>query len=365
MMRSALRCAAALAAPLAIFLAAALGPLPAMGQPGQSSHAKSPAGKPAAALQPAPAPAPVLPPAPQLPTLRADVTIGGDLVTFGDLIVGLGPREAALPAFRAPALGETGTIQVARTVEAARLNNLPEIVTGSISQTIVTRAARRIGSGEIEQAVKQAVESRHGVDGRGLALVFDAGAPSLAVEPELTQPLAVQDLTYDQRQRRVSATLALPGSAATRLKPLRISGQLVETIEVVMPTRPLTKGETIASADVTLERRPREGLGSDTLGDLQAAIGKVLKRPMMPGQPLRAADVQRNEVIGKGDLVNMVYEAPGIVVSMRGRATEGGGVGDVVTVQNLQSKRVLQATVTGPGRVSVSPGAPPRIAAAD
>ncbi len=298
-------------------------------------------------------------------TLRPDVTVSGDIVTFGDLVSGLGAREAALPAFRAPALGETGTIQAARTLEAARANNLPEIVTASIGQTIVTRAARRIGSGEIEQAVKQALEARHNVDTRSLALVFDAGAPSLAVEHDLAHPLAVQDLGFDQRVRRVTATVVLPGSAATRLRPLRVSGQLVETIEVVMPTRPLTKGETLASADVALERRPREGLSADTLSDIQAAIGKVVRRPMLPGQPIRATDVQRNEVIGRGDLVTMTYETPGLVVSMRGRANEAGGVGDVIAVQNIQSKRVLQATVTGPGRVTVSPGAPPRIAAID
>jgi flagella basal body P-ring formation protein FlgA len=342
---------------LAAALALGLAPAAAAQPAGQSSHAKGGQAK----LAPA-APAPV---APALPTLRSEATISGDIVTLGDLVANLPVAQGALPAFRAPALGETGTIQAARTIEAARMNNLPEIVTGAIGQTIVTRAARRVGSGEIEQAVKQAVETRHGVDGRGLALVFDAGAPTLAVEPELTQALSVQDMSYDQRLRRVSATLVLPGSAATRLRPLRISGQLVETIEVVMPTRPLTKGETLASADVTLERRPREGLGQDTLADLQAAIGKVVKRPMMPGQPVRAADVQRNEVVGRGDLVNMTYEAPGILVSMRGRASEAGGIGDVITVQNLQSKRLLQATVIAAGRVSVSPGSAPRLASVD
>jgi flagella basal body P-ring formation protein FlgA len=346
---------------LAAALVLGLAPAAAAQNAGQSSHAKGGQAGGQAKLAPA-APVAV---APALPSLKSEATISGDIVTLGDLVANLPASQAALPAFRAPALGETGTIQAARTIEAARMNNLPEIITGAVGQTIVTRAARRVGSGEIEQAVKQAVENRHGVDGRGLALVFDAGAPTLAVEPELTQSLAVQDMSYDQRLRRVSATLVLPGSAATRLRPLRISGQLVETIEVVMPTRPLTKGETLASADVTLERRPREGLGQDTLADLQAAIGKVVKRPMMPGQPVRATDVQRNEVVGRGDLVNMTYEAPGVLVSMRGRASEAGGIGDVITVQNLQSKRLLQATVVSAGRVSVSPGSAPRLASVD
>ncbi len=70
--------------------------------------------------QPAPAAQPVLPPqAPKL-QLRPEVYLSRDLVTFGDLIAGLGGETAQVAAFRGPALGETGTIQVARIVEAAR-----------------------------------------------------------------------------------------------------------------------------------------------------------------------------------------------------------------------------------------------------
>ncbi len=60
--------------------------------------------------------------------------------------------------------------------------------------------------------MKQALEARHNVDTRSLALVFDAGAPSLAVEHDLAHPLAVQDLGFDQRVRRVTATVVLPAA---------------------------------------------------------------------------------------------------------------------------------------------------------
>jgi flagella basal body P-ring formation protein FlgA len=44
----------------------------------------------------------------------------------------------------------------------------------------------------------------------------------------------------------------------------------------------------------------------------------------------------------------------GIVLTMRGKALEAGANGDTVNVQNVQSKRTIQATVTGPGRVTVT-----------
>ena len=65
-----------------------------------------------------------------------------------------------------------------------------------------------------------------------------------------------------------------------------------------------------------------------------------------------------------GDLVTIVYEAPGLLITLRGKANEAGAMGDVVSVTNPQSKRVLQAKVTGPGRVSVQPSAAGRVASA-
>jgi flagella basal body P-ring formation protein FlgA len=47
---------------------------------------------------------------------------------------------------------------------------------------------------------------------------------------------------------------------------------------------------------------------------------------------------------------------------VRGKATEGGAEGDVISVLNEQSKRTVQGVVVGPGRVVVSTGSP-RLAA--
>jgi len=291
--------------------------------------------------------------------LRPEVNLGRDLVTFGDLIPGLSGDLASVAAFRGPALGETGTIQVGRIVEAARgagiIHDAAELENQGFAQVVVTRSARRIGAAEMEAAVKLGLQQRFGVDARLFALAIDGGAPSVAIEPELTGAVTVSDLTFDARSRRLQARLAVPGSAAMRLKPLHISGQLVETIEVVVPKRAIARGETLGKDDVAVERRPRDGQGSEVIGDARAAIDKVARRALLAGVPLRNGDVQREEIVAKGELVTIVYEAPGLLITMRGRASEAGAMGDVISVTNPQSKRTLQGTITGPGRVSVRP----------
>lgn len=300
--------------------------------------------------------------------LRSEINLARDLVTFGDLIPGLGGEAATTAAFRAPSLGETGTIQVARIVEAARaagiVRDASDIQSQGFAQVVVTRAARRVTAMDLESAVKIGLQERFGVDARIFALAIDGGAPSVAVEPELTGDVAVLDLSFDARSRRLQARLAVPGSTAMRLKPLRISGQLVETMEVVVPKRLIARGETLGKDDVVVERRPREGQGSEIISDSRAAIDKVARRALLAGVPLRGGDVQREEIVGKGDLVTIVYEAPGLLITLRGRANEAGAMGDVVSVTNPQSKRVLQGKVSGPGRVSVQPSAAGRVASA-
>jgi flagella basal body P-ring formation protein FlgA len=56
--------------------------------------------------------------------------------------------------------------------------------------------------------------------------------------------------------------------------------------------------------------------------------------------------------------VTLVYEVPGITLTVRGKATEGGAEGDVISVLNEQSKRTVQGVVSGPGRVIISTGSP-------
>jgi flagella basal body P-ring formation protein FlgA len=306
--------------------------------------------------------------APARLALRPELTLSRDLISYGDLISGLPAELATMPAFRAPALGETGTIQVGRIVEGARAAGLireaNDLVSHGLAQVVVTRAARRIVAADIELAVKAGLQERFGVDARGYALMIDGGAPSVAVEPELAGEATAHDLSYDPRTRRIQARVSVPGSVALRLKPVRITGQLVETVEVVVPRRAIARGETLAHGDVTIERRPRDGLTVDLLVDARAAVDKVARRPLAAGLPLRAADVQREEIVAKNALVTIVYETPGMLITMRGKAGEAGAMGDVVTVTNPQSKRVLQATVIGASRVSVRATSAGRVAAA-
>jgi flagella basal body P-ring formation protein FlgA len=297
------------------------------------------------------------------PVLKGDVTVGSDVLTLGDLVEGIPAEVAGTPLFRAPALGQTGTIQSRRIVEAARPFGLPGIDTGGRTQVVVTRAARRIGASDLEMAVKRILESQHGLDGRALSISFDGPPPSLIVAPEVQGQLTAEDVTYDRRSRRLSALVWIGPSPTEKKSSVRITGVAVEHVEVAVLTRALARGETAHAGDFTIEKRVKESVPADAQPEAQALAGRVARRALQAGSVVRTGDLARPEIVARGDVVTIVYEVPGMTLSLRGRASDSGALGDIIAVVNPQSKKSLQAQVIAPGKVSVSAPLPGRVAA--
>lgn len=298
------------------------------------------------------------------PALRGDVTVRSDTLTLADLVEGVSGPAAERPLFRAPSLGETGTIQTRRIVEAAAAQGLGAVETGGRAQVVVSRAARRIGAAEIEAAVKRALEAQGVAESPSLSIVFDGAPPSLVVAPEMEAAAAAEDVTVDRRTRRVTALVWVGPRPGERRASARVTGLMVEMVEAAVLTRALRQGEAVQAGDVTVERRVREGAPADRLS-AASLVGRVARRPLAAGATLRTDDLARPEIVARGEAVTITYEVPGMVLTLRGRATEAGALGDTVAVVNPQSKKALSATVTGPGRVSVSAPVPGRLAAAD
>ncbi|HEV2560065.1 MAG TPA: flagellar basal body P-ring formation chaperone FlgA [Microvirga sp.] len=295
--------------------------------------------------------------------LRGDVTATADILTAGDLIEGLQGSAASHPLFRAPAPGETGTIQVRRIVDAAAALGIKGVDTAGRAQISVSRAARRVGQAEIEAALKGQLEAQHGVDARALSIVFE-GAPALVVQPDVKAPVTVEEVVYDRRSRRVSALVSISPTPGERRASARVNGSLVELVQVAVVNRAFVRGETVQASDINLERRAREAVPQDAEGEEAVLPGRIARRALSAGAVIRTSDLAKPELVARGDLVTVVYEIPGLVLTLRGRAEQAGAQGDVITVTNPQSKRTLQGQVVAAGRVQVSAPVPGPVASA-
>lgn len=298
------------------------------------------------------------------PTLRGDVTALRDTLTLGDLVANVPPESADTPLFRAPSLGQTGTIQARRIAAAAEALGLGRVETGGRLQVSVNRAARHVGAPEAEGAIRKRLAADFGADPLSTGIVFDAPSPALVLEPNLQGEVVASDVTLDRRSRRVAATVWVGPSPTERRAQIRVSGIVVDLVEVAVVGRSIERGQVVKPGDILLERRARDLIPSDAVGDGAPMEGRVAKRALGAGALVRTSDLVRPDLVGRGDIVTVVYDGPGVNLSLRAKATDAGALGDTVNVVNPSSKKTLQAVVTGPGRVSVgSPSvAPARLA---
>lgn len=298
------------------------------------------------------------------PSLRGDVTVSGDLLTLGDLVANAPAAAAATPLFRAPALGQAGTIQAQRILGAAEALGIGGVETAGRGHVTVTRAARHVGASEIEAAIRKRLVAQFGMDPNATGLSFEGTAPTLVVAPDVGGEVTASDVTLDRRSRRVQATVWIGPSPNERRAQARIGAVAVDLVEVAVAGRAIGRGDTVRAADVMLERRARDLVPPDAILDGSPLEGRVARRSLGAGSLMKPADLVRPELVGRGDVVTVSYETPGVSLTMRAKASEAGALGDTVGITNPQSKKVLQAVVIGPGRVSVSAAPTGRLAAA-
>lgn len=287
--------------------------------------------------------------------LKAKVVVTGDLVRIGDVIDNAG-IIAKVPIFRAPDLGMTGTVPAEAIAEAVRQYKLIGLDTNGITEVTVTRAARMIPAKAVEAEVARALSDQYQLGpAKDLMVTFDRTLRAMYVSPSAIGEPRVSRISYDNRSNRFDAEIDLPTGADSR-GTLRIGGQAVPTVQVVVMARAVERGGLLKDADLDIERKPRAEIGRNAITDRDQVIGLAARESLPAGRPLRASDLTRPELVQRNDIVTLTYDMPGLSLTVRGKANEGGAQGDTISVLNEQSKRLLQGVVVGPRRVAVITG---------
>jgi flagellar basal body P-ring formation protein FlgA len=291
---------------------------------------------------------------PPTPTLKRDVTVTHEIVRIGDLIENAGARSQ-VPIFRAPDIGQTGTVPAARVIDAVRAHGYTIVDTNGVREVAVTRASRVITVKDLEARITATLANQPGVgDVNNLTVTIDRDARTLVLEPTAGELQATR-VYYDPRSGRFDLTFEAPGSAiARRLPPLRYTGTAVETVEAAIVARTVGRGDVIKAADIAIERRPKAEIRGDIVRTIDDVAGLAARRALRAGEPLRMADLTKPEIVRRNEAVTLVFEAPGLMLTIKGKALESGAQGDVINVVNIQSKRTVQGTVTGPGQVTLA-----------
>ncbi|MEM9059215.1 MAG: flagellar basal body P-ring formation chaperone FlgA [Pseudomonadota bacterium] len=115
----------------------------------------------------------------------------------------------------------------------------------------------------------------------------------------------------------------------------------------VVASRTLRVGIIVQADDVRV-------VGESSSGIPSGIVGRETRKAIYAGRTVRAEDLGPVTVVRRNDNVTLVYRSGQLAIRTEGRALGAGGVGDEVTIMNLDTRISVKAMITGPKRVEVS-----------
>lgn len=117
----------------------------------------------------------------------------------------------------------------------------------------------------------------------------------------------------------------------------------------VVATRTIRAQTVLAPEDMTLVAADLPG----ALDDPALAIGLEARVAIYAGRPVRPEDLGPPTLVGRNQIVPLIYASASLAISTEGRALARGAEGDVIKVLNLASRTTVSGQVGPDGAVYV------------
>lgn len=125
-------------------------------------------------------------------------------------------------------------------------------------------------------------------------------------------------------------------------------------IEVVVPQVAIYPGDKIREGLLTTKVIRANGAVLSAVFKSRADLeGRVARRTLVPGQPITKDAVRAIHVVMQGQRVAIRFQSQSISIVMTGAAVQPGSVGDVISVRNTDTGRLVRARIIDAGTLTV------------
>lgn len=136
------------------------------------------------------------------------------------------------------------------------------------------------------------------------------------------------------------------------VKNMSVRGKIEALAQVVVAAEPLKKGLILQPQHLAVAAMDIGEMANPEL-DSQGLLGLQLTKAVAKGAPVFGSMVETLPVIKRGQKVKMVIEAGSLHLTATGFAHSDGKLDQIIKVQNIESNKMLQGRVSGPGVVEV------------
>ena|GEM_PF-649916 len=151
----------------------------------------------------------------------------------------------------------------------------------------------------------------------------------------------------------------VPGSASTNLKFRDNTGKESSVLvrftwyqPVQILKRSIKRGEIIRAEDIG-ERSVKIVTPNVYASTPEEVTGKSTRKALQQGEMILLSLVADVPIIQKGKLITLFVNLDGLMIESKGEAQQSGFEGDVISVKNLASKKIVSGVIRSPERVEV------------
>jgi len=136
-------------------------------------------------------------------------------------------------------------------------------------------------------------------------------------------------------------------------------GQANVTAKITLPplvisaTHNIPKGTILRASDLHEERIPGRARNAEAIQSIEEIVGHEAARAIAQGQAVERVFVRLPLLVKKGDVVTVYARNGGVQVRITARAKEDGSQNDVISVESLMDRKLINGRVTGPQEVEV------------
>ena len=193
-----------------------------------------------------------------------------------------------------------------------------------------------------EASLKQGINTYYHLDTANTDIEFRS--LRLSAEPDDYDRLEIESMTRAEPRGLLTIRVSLFKDNQP-IKDGQVSVRIIHYKDVIVAADRIKHNQSFDDALYIIERRDVTSLTNMPATSLDELIGCRAKRNVSIGQILTLTMIEKIPAIISGQGVEIVYRSAGFEVSARGLAIQSGYNGEKIKVKNLQSKKIIMATI--------------------
>jgi flagella basal body P-ring formation protein FlgA len=126
---------------------------------------------------------------------------------------------------------------------------------------------------------------------------------------------------------------------------------IFEPLRVVALAKNISKGQVLSQDDfVLIDREETKFHGA--FNEIKDVVGRKAKASLASGTVIKARHLETVYLINKEDTVLVIAQNSKLMITTSAIALEEGQLGDMIAIENIKSKKILKAIITGRKKVS-------------